>query len=290
MRLLIKLRATADCEWVTNCHPWIRGRIWDALSGTEYESMHDTHHPPGFSYGLPFPWGDVSEGETRHMLIASPIREIIGEIASDLDSNPELKLGTMPFEVVDMDVVDIDVGGAGSTGTLKTETGVLCKINSDIARDVYDIDTPDGSDEDVFWRPEHTMEPFRDSITQNLAYKHWLFESPGDLRDDVTVTSDVPNYQSQIVADGGEEVTDGDVLTGPIDVDYSLFESWDLQKTYSIPIEVTTKQEQTVVLSKWEFDYRVQDSHHRRILNLLLDLGIGSRNSLGLGFMNRVSD
>jgi CRISPR-associated endoribonuclease Cas6 len=42
----------------------------------------------------------------------------------------------------------------------------------------------------------------------------------------------------------------------------------------------------TYVLSKWRFEYNVRDDDHRRHLNLALDVGLGERNALGLGFVN----
>jgi len=52
----------------------------------------------------------------------------------------------------------------------------------------------------------------------------------------------------------------------------------------------TQGQQETWVLSKWKLDYTVRDDNHRRHLNLALDVGLGERNSLGFGFVNRVKN
>jgi len=75
-------------------------------------------------------------------------------------------------------------------------------------------------------------------------------------------------------------------LPGPSERDTELFDSYELIKTFSIPVTVTEGTQMTYVLSKWRFGYTVQDDHHRRHLNLALDTGLGERNSLGLGFIN----
>jgi CRISPR-associated endoribonuclease Cas6 len=68
--------------------------------------------------------------------------------------------------------------------------------------------------------------------------------------------------------------------------DGELFESYELIKTFALPVTVTEGEELTYVVSKWKLGYRVRDDHHRRHLNLALDCGIGERNSLGFGFVN----
>jgi len=64
------------------------------------------------------------------------------------------------------------------------------------------------------------------------------------------------------------------------------FDGYELIKTFAVPVTVTEGQEMTYVLSKWQFSYTVRDDHHRRHLNLALDVGLRERNSLGLGFVN----
>jgi CRISPR-associated endoribonuclease Cas6 len=71
-------------------------------------------------------------------------------------------------------------------------------------------------------------------------------------------------------------------------VDDTLFDGYELVKTYALPTTVTTGVEIQLVVSKWRFDYRVRDDTHRRHLNLALDTGLGGRNGLGFGFSNIV--
>ena len=241
-----------DAAYDNAYHHKLRGRIWQALSGTEFDDTHDENDPPGFAYSNPFPPGDLQAGDRRTLLVSSPHEELLTHVATDLQSNPELNVGEMPFHVDDLNGLAPDVGEPGTTGTIETGTGLLVRIPP-WRCDEYGIDHP-GGDTAVYWRPEHTTEPLMNQLEANLDKKHGLFG---------------PDY-----------------LPGPSDVDGDLFDGYELLKTFAVPVEVTQGEEMTFVLSKWRFSYRVRDDHHRRHLNLALDCGLGERNSLGFGFVN----
>ncbi|MFQ3319713.1 MAG: CRISPR-associated endoribonuclease Cas6 [Natronomonas sp.] len=246
------LSARADAAYQNDYHHKLRGRLWDALDGTEYDDRHDDGQPPGFAYSNPFPPRDMQAGDERTLLVASPDEELLAHIASDLLERPELNVGEMPFHVDDVTSLSPDVGEPGTRGTIETGTGLLVRIPPWRCEE-YGIDHP-GGDTAVFWRPEHSMEPLRAQLEANLDQKHDRFAH--------------------------------DHLPGPSDVDGELFDGYELLKTFAVPLTVTEGQEMTYVLSKWRFEYTVRDDHHRRHLNLALDCGLGERNSLGLGFVN----
>jgi CRISPR-associated endoribonuclease Cas6 len=240
-----------DASYDNAYHDKLRGRIWRGLEGTEYDDLHDEQRPLGFCFSCPIPPFDMEEGDERVVLISATDRDLLGEIAADLEANPEFNIGEMPFEVTDMSLLGPDVGEPGTTGIIRTGTGLLVRIPPWQA-DEYDIET--GGDHAQFWRPEHSMEPLRVQLENNLDKKHGHY-CPDDL-------------------------------PGPSDVEGSLFNEYDLQKTYALPVKVSEQTELTYVVSKWEFGYTVRDDHHRRHLNLALDTGLGERNSLGFGFLN----
>lgn len=246
------LSARADTVYQNDYHHKLRGRLWNALEGTEYDERHDDGKPTGFSYSNPFPPHDMQAGDERKLLVASPEEELLANVAADLLEEPELNIGEMAFHVDDVTPLEPDVGEPGTRGTIETGTGLLVRIPPWRCEE-YGIEHPGGNTA-VFWRPEHTMEPLREQLEANLDQKHNHFAH--------------------------------DHLPGPSDVDGELFDGYELLKTFAIPVTVTEGQEMTYVLSKWEFDYTVRDDHHRRHLNLALDVGLGERNSLGLGFIN----
>jgi CRISPR-associated endoribonuclease Cas6 len=246
------LSARADAAYQNNYHDKLRGRLWNALEGTDYDDRHDSGEPPGFVMSNPFPPHDMQEGDDRKLLVASPEEELLANIAADLLEEPELNIGEMPFHVDDVTSLEPDVGEPGTRGTIETGTGLLVRIPPWRCEE-YGIDHP-GGDTAVFWRPEHSMKPLRKQLEDNLDQKHNRFAH--------------------------------DHLPGPSDVDGDLFDGYELIKTFAVPVTVTEGQGMTYVLSKWEFSYTVRDDHHRRHLNLALDCGLGERNSLGLGFVN----
>lgn len=253
MRLLVKLNAQADASYRTSYHHKLRGRLWRALEDTKFEDEHDDGQPLGLSFSNIFPWGEISQGDTRSLLVASTREGLLAEIARDLQADREFNVGDMPFEVADVSTVDVDVGEPGTRGVVETATGVLVRLTED-HRQTYGIDSE--HDAPTYWRPEHTIEPFRNALQGNLQHKHDRFAH---------------DYQP-----------------GPEEIDADLFSGYDLIKTYALPVTVTAGTTIEVVLSKWRLDYRVRDDDHRRHLNLALSTGIGGRNSLGFGFVNIV--
>lgn len=252
MRLIGTLRARANAVYDEQYHHKLRGRMWRALDGTEFESLHNENRPMGLSFSNPFPPRDLAEGDRRTLLVAAPQRDLLEVIATDLATTPELNVGEMPFDVEDVSLLAPDVGEPGTRGVLETGTGVLVRIPPWRAEEYPNVET-DG-EHGTFWLPEHTVEPLKQQLEANLDRKHDLF-CPDDL-------------------------------PGPSDLDGDLFDSYELIKTFALPTTVTQGVEQTLILSKWRFGYDVRDDHHRRHLNLALDTGIGERNALGFGFLN----
>jgi len=251
MRLLIRLRARRDGRYETAYHRGLAGRIWRALEDTPFENTHDTNNPNGLAFSNIFPFGDFEEGERRNVLVAATNDDVLHAIGADLIENREFNVKEMPFEVDEISGVEPDVGEPGTEGVLECATGLVVRIPP-TRFDDYNIDVD--SDAPEFWKPEHTLEPLQVQLENNLDRKH---------------TEYCPEY-----------------LPGPSDVDSDLFTDYELIKTYSLPVTVTENVEQTYILSKFRFHYRVRDDDHRRHLNLALDAGLGERNSLGFGFVN----
>lgn len=251
MRLLITLRAQADAVYETAYHHKLRGRIWKGLHGTEFDELHDAERPIGLTFSNIFPWGKIEEGDKRSVLVAAADRDLLAAVAENLIEDREFNVGEMSFEVEEVTGLTPDVGEPGTRGTVESGTGVLVRIPPWKASE-YDIE-PEG-DEAIFWQPEHSLAPLKTQLENNLDKKHGLFCE--------------------------------EYLPGPSEQDGELFDEYELIKTFAVPVEVTQGIEMTYVLSKWRFGYRIRDDHHRRHLNLALDVGIGERNALGLGFLN----
>jgi CRISPR-associated endoribonuclease Cas6 len=142
MRVLLDLRAEMDGSYDPEYHGRLRSRIWDALADTKFDE-HGVE-TPGFSFSNPFPWGDIEEGDRRHLLIAAAREDQLAQITEDLLDNPEVHAGTMPFSVVDATPVDPDVGPPGARGVLETATGVYVVTPPNY------LDNPDEYDDETF--------------------------------------------------------------------------------------------------------------------------------------------
>lgn len=236
-----------DASYDSEYHGRLRARIWDALKDTKYDEHGD--ETPGFTFSNPFPWGDLSENDERQFIVASSREEQLAHITADLLSNPEMHAGSMPFAVKDAQPLDPGVGPPGTEGILETATGVYS-----VTPPKY-LDNPEKHDHETFWRPEHGMEPFFDHVETQLQRNHDRFMPDSD--------------------------------PGPKEVDTPLFESYEMLKKYWLDVQISSGTEWTVLVSKWKFPYRVRDDHHRRHLNLALDVGIGRRTPLGFGFLNK---
>lgn len=254
MRIMAHLSARTDMEYDNTYHDKLHGRLWSALKGTEYNDRHDSNEPPGFVPSNPFPPRDANEGDERKLLVASVDERLLAHIAADLLENRELNLGWMAFEVDDVTPLAPDVGEPGTSGTMRTSTGLLIRIPPGRC-DEYGIEhpNPEGNTA-VFWKSGHSIEPLRQQLESNLDKKHRIF---------------APEY-----------------LPGPSDVDGELFDEYEMTDEFAVPVQVTEQQRMTYVLTKWEFGYTVRNDDHRRHLNLALDVGLGGRNALGFGFMN----
>lgn len=248
MRFILDLTARADAVYDNTYHHNLRGRIWKALAGTKYTSEHNEPTPVGFCFSNPFPWGDLNEGDSRRIIISATREGLLAELAADLLDNPELNIGQMLFTIDDIRPLDPDAGPPGTTGTMRTETGVLVKVPPEYKRE------SDSADVDIFWEQDYGLGPFQEYIQTQLQSHHDRFAPEN--------------------------------LPGPKEVDEDLFDGFEHRKEFAVPIEVSTNEERQFVLHKLDLDYTVRDSTHRYHLNLALDTGIGGRTTLGLGFVN----
>lgn len=257
MRVKLTLQAEADAVYDLEYHHNLRGRFGKSLQGTEFTKGHGEkpQEASAYTFSNIFPWGSrIKEGKRYSLTVASPSEGLLAAIAEDVQRNPEFNVGEMEFTVTDVKRMEADVGEPGTQGVLTTASGVLVRIHDD-EYDTYDI-TPEGNPSYRCWQQDYSLEPFIDHIENNLAWKHNQFEE--------------------------------EYLRSPTDTAYPLFEEYDFIKSYGLDLEVTSGTTVTYIMSKWYLGYEVQDNDHRRHLNLALDVGIGERNGMGLGFVNNL--
>jgi CRISPR-associated endoribonuclease Cas6 len=255
MRTLVTLNAKQEQSYQPEYHHKLRGLVWDCLSDTEHSEMHGRRDTVPFVYSNPFPVKNMDEGDECRFIISSPHYELIDDLADRIRSRSEMSIGEMSFDVDSVSTFGVDVGEPGREGILRTATGVYIPIWENEWND-YDIDVPYNTDQ-IGWTQEYDNNIFFDKICQNVSWK-----------------------QDKMYAE---------YLKSP--KPYDLFDGVSRNKTYSVTTKVSSDNggyEYTFVVSKWDLKYRVTDEDHRRWLNILLESGIGWRNSLGFGFLNKV--
>jgi CRISPR-associated endoribonuclease Cas6 len=295
-RIILRVRARADTAYDLDYQAPLRARIYGALEGTEYGHRHDTADPPGFVTSSIMPFGDLEEGETRTLIISAAERDLLQYVITDLGANRKLDLGELPLEVDRAWIKDVDVGGLGCAGTIQTRTGVLVSIppwdfeHYGIEADVRNPEQPE------FWRPWIGTHVLRERIERNLAWKYDLFLA-NESGEAATGTESESKSEGKGIAPDGGSSEEGDIDTSEsaargLALDGPLFDSIEPfdEPTYITDLTVTRSPDrtQTLVLSKHDFRYRVRNDRHRSLLNLALDVGIGARNPLGLGFLDLV--
>lgn len=162
-QLLLRLEATRDCAWEREYHRRVRGRLGQALQQADIDDFRRSDRPPfTFSDFYPVsdghhPGMDLSEGDRALLLVGTPKVEVMEAIASSLQTDPELTVGSMVFETRAAKPIDTDVGAVGASGTLTTASGIVLGLVED--RRTTDTDAVE------YWTDRtHSTEDFRASL------------------------------------------------------------------------------------------------------------------------------
>lgn len=255
MRCIIEMKSKKEQSYISNYHHKLRGVIWDKLNNTKYQSMHSNRKEIPFVFSNIFPVRDMSEGDISRFIVSSPHNGVIDKICEDTRVNENLYIGDLAFNIEDITQLSVDAGEPGESGRIETSTGVYVPIRKDEWNE-FNIDPPYNTDK-VGWTNEYDYDIFLEKITENLSWK--------------------------------QDILYGDYLDKPNK--YELFDEYEYKKGYSIDTKVSSDNggyTYTFIVSKWNFNYTVRNDDHRRWINIALDCGLGWRNSLGFGFINKV--
>lgn len=166
MRCLIRLEALKDQAYDTAYHAHLQGAVYDLLEQSGHEDIHDLSPFKFVSFSNIFPPTDMVEGDSRTLLVASPNKPLIKDIAETVQDTKRLEPGGRQFRVIDTSTFDIN---PERQGTMITGTPIVVRLAPEAAEE-YDID-PEGY-EDLYWRMEHPSQAFIDAIENNLAHKY----------------------------------------------------------------------------------------------------------------------
>ncbi len=252
MRLLVQLGATAHIVYQPDYHHKLRGRVWRPLEETDrWRSLHDEPGAFPFCFSNPFPRTDYEPGDEPMVLISSRHPDLIEDVYTDLEENPEFNIGDMSFEVEEVNPLNPTVGGLGTSGKIRCPTGIYIPLWED-DREAYEIDESYNADR-ISWTPRYGPRPMREKLVEDANRK--LERAHGET---------------------------------PIEQFNDLFESVELGDTHYLEIPVSTGYTRKFLVTETTFQYKITNPEQQQWLDLLLNTGIGWRNALGFGFANIV--
>lgn len=166
MRCLIKLQALKQQAYNCAYHVKLQGVIYRILDRAGHSDIHDQTPFKFVSFSNIFPPYDMEEGDERTLIIASPNKPLIDDIATMVREMGRIEPGNQQYAVESVTTFDID---PEQKGRMITGTPIIVRLPKHRCRE-YNIDP--GKFDDVYWQLDHNSEAFIDSIEENLAHKY----------------------------------------------------------------------------------------------------------------------
>ncbi len=247
MRVLVELKAKADCVYDLMYHHKLQGFIYELLRGSAYGGLHDRRGYKFFCFSNIFPSVDMHEGEMRRFMVSSPDEGLIGVVAGGLEKlqrgKERVNIGEMSFSVEGVSVLEPKIGGSC---ILAAGTPIVVRIpKANYAR--YNIEPPQDY-EYVYWRKQYPFGAFVKQVEDNLFKKYNQY------------------HGTQMEA-------------------FPIFEQFAFQKQVCNHLVIDGK-ESKIFGSLWRFQISALSEDQRRMLEFGVNTGFGELNSMGFGFMN----
>jgi CRISPR-associated endoribonuclease Cas6 len=254
LRILLGLEALSDqTAWDNSQYRKVQGFIYDKLiANTEFKDIHNLKGYKLFCFSNIFPPSLVKRGQLRHLLFSSPNNDLVKSVFSQtkenlMDDDKEINIGEQQYNIKSLELLETRI--TSNRCIIRTSTPVSVRIPQRSYSN-YNIDKEKQKESFIYWRSDLPQEIFLNLIINNMKSKYEYF------------------YKRHV----------GDIE--------SIIESITFLKEVVIhlPIEDYTIK---VPASFWRLRFKeLQSEFKRRFLNFMLDVGIGERNSAGLGFLN----
>jgi CRISPR-associated endoribonuclease Cas6 len=247
MRLLLKLKADNDQKDTSLEYHKLQGYVYRLLADSGFPLLHDKSGYKPFCFSNIFPYGDMTHGDLRTFIIASPSEAIIRNLAELVIARKSfpIHIGDFSFSLADLKVFPTTLRGPSNRVT--SGTPILLRI-PEKNYDLYEIPEAERRARYVYWRPQISFEAFIKQLTENLIKKYNQF------------------YGTQIGS-------------------YPLFQEFLFKKTVHTRYIINGKS-YGAAGSMWDFSWSHMDDLQRRIIEFGIDAGFGERNSMGFGFVN----
>ncbi|MFC6964733.1 CRISPR-associated endoribonuclease Cas6 [Halocatena marina] len=165
MRCLIKLRAEQDQAYQSAYHTKLQGFLYRTLENAGYDFIHREKPFKFVSFSNIFPPKDMSEGDVRTWIVASPHEHLVEQFADAISEYDTVAVGDQRYTVKYTSVFDLT---PQENGTLQTGTPIVVRIPASRCEE-YGIAA---EYDDVYWRLEHPLDAFKQELERNLAAKY----------------------------------------------------------------------------------------------------------------------
>lgn len=258
MRLLINLRAAKNQGYESLYHHKLQGFVYGLLRDSGFDGLHDKRGYKFFCFSNIFPIKDMNAGEAFNLIISAPNVELISSLERALENILADAEGNGRDANVNIGEMSFEVVGFKKLETklkrkdlrVLTATSVIIRI-PERNYERYGIPEDERKARYVYWRPKYSFEAFLKQLSENLIKKFNDF------------------YGTKLR-------------------EYELFEQFVFRRATATKV-VIDGREYVMVGSMWEFVWSYRDEMQRRVIEFGLDAGFGERNSLGFGFVNKVS-
>lgn len=230
-------------------HHKLQGFLYDLLTDTPYSRLHDWEGYKFFCFSNIFPPTDVTQGNTRNLLISSPDKRLIQifkrKIRNLQNEGSRVHIGEWSFQVKSARIFDLKIK---KSCRLITGTPIVIRIPEN-RYNRYHIH-PDKNYNYAYWKKKYSLEAFIRQLEDNLFKKYHQFY-------------------------------------GSTEESFSMFQELKFRKQVCnhVPIH---GQEIKIIGTLWEFNFHNLTKKQRKILKIGIDTGLGELNSLGFGFINPV--
>jgi CRISPR-associated endoribonuclease Cas6 len=247
MRLLFRLQADFDQKDTSLEYHKLQGFVYTLINSCGFPLIHDKKGYKPFCFSNIFPYGDMSAGDLRTFIIASPSASIVQGLAKYLSAsgNTPIHIGDCSFS---LNSVDVRATALRSLSVrLTCGTPIILRI-PERNYDRYEIPEEERRPRYIYWRPQISFEAFIKQLTENLIKKYNQFYG--------TEIETVPLFQEFLFR---KMVHTRLIIDG---------------KSYG------------VAGSMWEFHWSHMNHLQQQVIEFGMDAGFGERNSMGFGFVN----
>jgi CRISPR-associated endoribonuclease Cas6 len=253
LRILLGLEALSDqTAWDNSQYRKVQGFVYDKLiANTEFKDIHNLKSYKLFCFSNIFPPSLVKRGQLRHLLFSSPNNDLVNSVFShireNLMDNKEIDIGEQQYHIKSLELLETRI--TSNRCVIRTSTPVSVRIPQRSYSN-YNISKEEQKEKFIYWRSNLPQEIFLTLIMNNMKSKYEYFYKRHI--DDIESIIDSITFLKEVV------------IHLPIE-DYTIKVPASFWRLYCSDLETDFK---------------------RRFLNFILDVGIGERNSAGLGFLN----